>query len=40
MMYLVITPSDGVLGLYDHWEDAYMFATINIGMEGWTITTT
>ena len=38
--YWVITSSEGALGPYPDWESAYIFASINLGQEGWTITTT
>lgn len=40
MSYWVITAEEGALGPYDDWESAYLAATINLGMEGWTITQT
>ena len=36
MMYAVMT-SNGLLGPYDSYEFAYFAATINLGLEGWTI---
>ena len=39
-LWWVITESEAAHGPYESWEDAYMFATINLGMEGWTITHT
>lgn len=38
--YWVITSSEEALGPYPDWESAYIFASINLGQEGWTITTT
>lgn len=38
MIYWVITDSEEAFGPYDSEEAAYMFATINLGMYGWTIT--
>ena len=40
MSYWVITASEEAYGPYPDWETAYIFGTINIGSEGWTITTT
>lgn len=40
MNYWVITASENAIGPYETYEDAYLFATINLGMEGWTITKT
>jgi len=38
--YWIITESEEAYGPYEDWETAYIFATTNLGMEGWTITTT
>ncbi len=38
--YWVITQSEQAYGPYEDYALAYAFATTNIGMEGWTITTT
>lgn len=38
--YWVITQSEQAYGPYESYELAYIAATTNIGMEGWTITTT
>jgi len=38
--YWVITDSEAAYGPYQDWESAYIFASINLGPEGWTITTT
>lgn len=38
--YWVITASEEAHGPYPDWETAYIFATINLGQDGWTITTT
>ena len=40
MNYLVITSSEEALGPYEDWESAYIFASLNLGEEGWTITST
>jgi hypothetical protein len=40
MNYWVITSSEEALGPYESYEDAYLAATINFGMTGWTITKT
>ncbi len=40
MNYWVITASEEAFGPYDSEAEAYLFATINFGLEGWTITTT
>lgn len=37
-MYWVITADEGALGPYEDEATAYLAATINFGMEGWTIT--
>ena len=38
--YWVITSTEEAFGPYDTWEDAYIFGSINLGLDGWTITTT
>ena len=38
--YWVITQSEQAYGPYESEADAIMFATINLGLDGWTITTT
>ncbi len=38
--YWVITVSEDAYGPYETEADAIMFATINLGLDGWTITTT
>ena len=38
--YWVITSTEVALGPYEDYESAYIAATINFGMNGWTITTT
>lgn len=38
--YWVITVSEDAYGPYESEADAIMFATINLGQDGWTITTT
>ena len=38
--YWVITSSEEAHGPYTDWETAYIFATLNLGQEGWTITQT
>ncbi len=38
--YWVITSSEGALGPYEDYASAYQAATINFGMDGWTITKT
>lgn len=40
MNYWVITCSEEAYGPYETEADAYQFASINLGLEGWTITTT
>ena len=40
MNYWIITASEDTFGPYETEADAIMFARINLGMEGWTITTT
>jgi hypothetical protein len=40
MSYWVITASEDAFGPYETEADAIMFATINLGLDGWTITTT
>lgn len=40
MKYWVITADEGALGPYEDYASAYLAATINLGMTGWTITTT
>ena len=40
MKYWVITASEEAFGSYPDYFSAYFFATINFGLEGWTITTT
>lgn len=39
-LYWVITESEEAFGPYDTEEAAYLFATINLGFEGWVITAT
>lgn len=39
-MFWVITSEEEAHGPYESWEDAYIFASINLGLEGWTITET
>ena len=36
--YWVITQSEKALGPYESYEDAYIAASVNLGLEGWTIT--
>ena len=38
--YWVITASERAFGPYDDYALAYAFATTNLGLDGWTITTT
>ena len=38
MAYWVITSDEGALGPYEDYASAYLAATINFGLEGWTIT--
>lgn len=38
--YWVITASEDAFGPYETEAAAIMFATINLGLDGWTITTT
>lgn len=38
--YWVITMSEEAYGPYETEADAYIFATINLGIYGWTITKT
>lgn len=38
--YWVITSSEQAYGPYECEADAIQFAQINLGLEGWTITTT
>lgn len=38
--YWVITATEEAYGPYESEADAYLFATINLGMSGWTITET
>lgn len=38
--YWVVTNSEEALGPYENYEDAYIAATINFGIEGWVITST
>ena len=40
MNYWVMTSSERVLGPFEDYETAYLAATTNLGMEGWTITAT
>ena len=40
MNYWVITASEEAYGPYESTEDAYFFATTNLGMDGWVITST
>jgi len=40
MSYWVITQTEDAFGPYPDYESAYIFASINLGMDGWTITTT
>lgn len=40
MSYWVITSTEQAYGPYESEADAYIFATINLGDEGWTITAT
>ncbi len=40
MYYWVITSSEEAFGPYEDYESAYQFASINLGLGGWTITTT
>lgn len=40
MNYWVITADERAYGPYEDEATAYEFASINLGMEGWTITTT
>jgi hypothetical protein len=40
MNYWVITNTEEALGPYEDYATAYIAATTNLGMEGWTITTT
>lgn len=39
-MYWVITDNEDAYGPYESAELAELFATINLGMSGWTITET
>ena len=38
--YWVITASEQAYGPYETEADAIMFARINLGLEGWTVSTT
>ena len=38
--YWVITESERCFGPYEDYASAFEFASINLGMEGWTITVT
>ena len=38
MTYWVITSTEEAHGPYEDWASAYIFASLNIGEEGWTIT--
>ena len=38
MSWWVITANEEAFGPYESEQDAYLFATINLGLEGWTIT--
>lgn len=40
MNYWVKTSDGKAYGPYESEADAYMFATINLGMDGWVITMT
>jgi len=40
MSFWIITSSEEAFGPYDSYEAAYLAATINFGMEGWTISET
>lgn len=40
MSYWVITSDERAYGPYEDYAGAYEFASTNLGMEGWTITTT
>ena len=40
MNWWVITNDEKAYGPYESEADAYMFATINLGMDGWVITMT
>lgn len=39
-LYWVITESEAAYGPYETEADARIFAMINLGLEGWTITET
>ena len=39
-LFWVITESEEAHGPYPDWESAYIFASINLGPDGWTITET
>lgn len=38
--YWVITADERAFGPWDDWACAYEFGCINLGFDGWTITTT
>ena len=38
--YWVVTSSEQAYGPYDDYALAYAFASTNLGLDGWTITTT
>jgi hypothetical protein len=40
MSYWVITSDEEAYGPYETEADAYIFASINLGLDGWTITQT